>query len=79
MSVGNWLNYRRALRLFRTRSDRRRFEYRLRAAICLLLYMHNFSLNSTSTDSVIRSPCPGTEHCVDAQPAAGYLDEGAAE
>jgi len=65
MRFGEWQNECLALRQsWIRRNSSRRFKYRLRAAICLILYTHNFWANGVSEDAAMLSLCSGTEQCV---------------
>ena len=65
MGFADWLHNNRTLRQNRGRSSkRRRYDYRLRAVICLLLYTHNFAINSVATDDAVPTQCRASKECV---------------
>ena len=69
MGFGEWRHRRLALRqLWRNSDCSRQLQGRLRAVICLVLYMHNFWASGVADDAVVLSHCTGTEQCVGESP-----------
>lgn len=65
MGFADWLHSSRTLRQSRGRSSMgRRYDYRLRAVVCLFLYTHNFAANVVETDDAVLAQCRASKECV---------------